>query len=44
MKAKHTHFKAHEFLLFTAALIAAILLCVCVGSVAIPLKDTVTAI
>ena len=44
MKAKHTHFKAHEFLLFTVALIAAILLCVCVGSVAIPLKDTVTAI
>jgi len=44
MKARKAHFKAHEFVFFTIALIAAILLCVCVGSVAIPLKDTVTAI
>ncbi len=44
MKVRPTKFRLHEFLLFSAALIAAILLCVCVGSVAIPLKDTVTAI
>lgn len=44
MKAKKAQFRATDILLFSIALIAAILLCVCIGSVSIPLKDTVTAI
>ena len=37
-------FSWRTYLLFTAVLIAAMLLCICVGSVSIPLGDTVTAI
>ncbi|MBQ4088383.1 MAG: iron ABC transporter permease [Clostridia bacterium] len=44
MKAKPNNFHIRDFIFFSIALVAAILLCVCVGSVAIPLKDTVTAI
>ena len=44
MKRHSEHFSLAVYLLFTLALIAAMLLCVCVGSVSIPLGDTVTAI
>ena len=38
------HFRLHEYLICTFALVAALLLGICVGSVPIPLKDTLTAI
>ena len=38
------YFSWRTYLVFTAVLIAAILLSICVGSVSIPLKDTVTAL
>ena len=44
MKALHERFSWRTYLLFTLALLAAMLLGVCVGSVSIPLGDTVTAI
>ena len=44
MRSNSARFGIREFIFFTILLIAAILLCICVGSVAIPLKDTVTAI
>ena len=44
MKRHSEHFSLAVYLLFTLVLIAAMLLCVCVGSVSIPLGDTVTAI
>lgn len=44
MKASSKRFRLHEYLLCTAALIATMLLCVCVGSVSIPLEDTLIAI
>lgn len=37
-------FRLYEYLICTFALIAAMLLCICVGSVSIPLTDTLTAI
>ena len=44
MKTKRERFSAGMYMLFALALAAAMLLCVCVGSVDIPLTDTVTAI
>jgi len=44
MKTANKRFRAYEYALCSVILIATMLLCVCVGSVAIPLKDTVTAI
>lgn len=38
---RNNSFKLYEYLLFTAALIAAALLCICVGSVNLPLSETV---
>lgn len=37
-------FRLYEYLLFAAAMLAAMALCVCAGSVGVPLKDTATAI
>ena len=37
-------FKAYGYVLFTAAMLAATLLCICMGSVNVPLKDTFAAI
>ena len=44
MKKLSEHFSWRTYLLFTALLIAALLLGICVGSVDIPLGDTVTAL
>ena len=44
MKQKPEHFRISEYLLFTLITIAALCLCICVGSVSIPLKDTITVI
>ena len=44
MKRASEHFHPAAYGLFTAALIAALLLCICVGSVSIPLRDTLTAL
>lgn len=44
MKAVSKRFHLHEYILCTIALIATMLLCVCVGSVSIPLEDTLIAI
>ena len=44
MKSITDYFSWRTYLVFTAVLIAAILLSICVGSVSIPLKDTVTAL
>ena len=44
MKKLSEHFSWRTYVLFTAALIAAMLLCICAGSVNIPLGDTVTAL
>ncbi len=41
---KSSRFSAAEILLLTLALIATALLCICAGSVSVPLGDTVTAI
>ena len=41
---KTDRFSPVMYVLMTAALIAAMLLCVCVGSVSIPLSDTVSVI
>ena len=43
MKKISDRFSWRTYVLFVAALIAAMLLCICVGSVSIPLNDTVTA-
>ncbi len=43
MRATPERFSWRVYLLFALALAAALLLCVCVGSVSIPLRDTVTA-
>lgn len=40
MRSRPEHFSAFQYLLFTAALLAAMCLCVCVGSVDLPLRDT----
>ncbi len=44
MKTISERFSWRTYLLFSLALIASMLLCVCIGSVSIPLKDTLTAI
>ena len=44
MRNTRETFGPAAFALMTLALIAAMLLCICVGSVSIPLKDTVTAL
>lgn len=44
MERTRERFSALAYSLFFAALLAAMLLCVCVGSVSIPLADTLTAI
>ena len=44
MQMNHNHFSLREYLLCSLALVTVLLLCVCVGSVNVPLKDTVTAI
>lgn len=44
MKSISERFSWRVYVLFAAALIAAMLLCICVGSVSIPLGDTLTAI
>lgn len=44
MRKHPEHFRAFEYLLFSLALLAAMCLCVCIGSVSIPLEDTVTVI
>lgn len=43
MKAISDRFSWRTYVLFMLALIAAMLLCICMGSVSIPLKDTLTA-
>ena len=44
MKKLSEHFSWRTYLLFAAALAGVMLLCICVGSVSIPLKDTVIAL
>ena len=44
MKSASRRFRFHEYVICTALLVAVMLLCVCVGSVSIPLSDTLTAI
>ena len=44
MKKLSEHFSWRTYILFAAALIGTMLLCICVGSVNIPLQDTVTAL
>ena len=44
MKKLSEHFSWKTYVLFVAALIATMLLCICVGSVNIPLQNTVTAL
>ena len=43
MKAISDRFSWRTYVLFILALISVMLLCICVGSVSIPLKDTLTA-
>ena len=44
MKKLSEHFSWRTYVLFVALLVGAMLLCICVGSVSIPLGDTVTAL
>lgn len=44
MKPKTEHFTLRNYLLFTLTLLAVMLLCICVGSVSIPLSKTVAAL
>ena len=44
MKRNPEHFRVSEYLLFTLITVAALCLCICVGSVSVPLKDTITVI
>ena len=44
MKKLSEHFSWRTYVLFVAVLIAVMLLCICVGSVNIPLQNTVTAL
>ncbi len=44
MKRKPEHFRAIEYVIFALVTVAALCACVCIGSVNIPLKDTVTVI
>ena len=44
MKRKPEHFRVIEYVIFALITVAALCACVCIGSVNIPLKDTVTVI
>ncbi len=44
MKPRPEHYSLWQYLLFTAALLGAMCLCVCMGSVPIPLSDTLCAL
>lgn len=44
MKSGSERFSLRTYVLFTLALLSAMLLCICVGSVSIPLRDTVRVI
>ena len=44
MKSGSERFSLRTYALFTLALLSAMLLCICVGSVSIPLRDTVRVI
>ncbi len=44
LKQRSEGFRPIEYLLFIAAMLVTMILCVCVGSVNIPVKDTLTAI
>lgn len=44
MKLRFDSFRPLEYILFTVIMLATLLLCTCVGSVAIPLRETVTVI
>ena len=44
MKAKSERFRLWEYIAFAGVAVAVFFLCVCVGSVGIPLRDTLTAI
>jgi len=44
MKKKSEHFHPSSYVLMTLALLAAMLLCICVGSVSLPLKDTMVTL
>ncbi len=44
MEKRREGFRLYEYALLTAGTLAALLLCVCLGSVNIPLKDTLTAV
>jgi len=44
MKHHPEHFRVFEYVLFLAVTLAVMCLCICVGSVGIPLRDTVTII
>lgn len=41
MNIKGESFRAYEYLLFALAAIAALVVCICLGSVNVPLKDTI---
>ena len=44
MKPRPEHYSLWQYILFTAALLGAMCLCVCMGSVPIPLSDTLAAL
>ncbi len=44
MKTKPEHFRLIEYMLFGAATVVALVVCVCIGSVNIPVRETVIAI
>lgn len=44
MKKRPEQFQPWEYILFSAVTVGILILCVCVGSVTVPLKDTVTVI
>ena len=44
MKTRSGHFHLWEYLLFSAAALAAMLLCICLGSVDLPLSDTLAVL
>ena len=44
MKRKPEHFRWFEYVMFAAVTVAVLCMCICIGSVNIPLKDTVTVI
>jgi len=44
MKKRAEHFRTMEYIIFTAVTLAVLAGCICIGSVSIPLKDTVTVI